>query len=325
MNTLYDENTSKMNPIDDEQKSPDEQESPKADISDVSESTPASGTPDKNQMLEFLSRIKKITENRDGNDDIDEMDVDNMDADDFHNKAVELARFEKHKRALAICEIGMKRFPTSVDLLADAIKYSSVTGDMSTASKYYEKLRNIPFQRWNWRAFTFSFDYLLGDPIANEAECRSIIENYKKYLPYEEKANMAESELEAALGNHERCALVLEEAIHTLKCACQCGLKLAKMQLERGDFEGARETCNFGLSSAELQPTIPVPYLLFIRTLAEDSILHKKVHDHTEISQSEIDAIYDTYDSILSDFPELAAHAHTIQMRMKLLKYVKAV
>ena len=319
MNTLYDENTSKMNP------DTDEQELLETDISDISESTPTSGTPDENQMLEFLSRIKKITENRDGNDDIDEMDVDNMDADDFHNKAVELARFEKHKRALAICEIGMKRFPASVDLLADAIKYSSVTGDMSTASKYYEKLRNIPFQRWNWRAFTFSFDYLLRDPVANEAECRSTIENYKKYLPYEEKANMSESELEAALGNRERSALILAEAIHTLRRACQCALKLAEMQLERGDFEDVLETCNFGLSSVELQPTVPVPYFLLIRTLAEDSILHKKVNEHIEVSQSEIDAIYDTYESILSDFSELATHAQTIQMRMKLLKYIKAV
>ncbi len=319
MNTLYDENVSKMN------LSADKQESPETDIPDISESTPTSGTPNENQMLEFLSRIKKITENRDDNDDIDEMDVDNMDADDFHNKAVEFARFGKNKKALAICEIGMKRFSASVDLLADAIKYSSVTGDMSTASKYYEKLKNIPFQRWNWRAFTFSFDYLLGDPVANEAECRSTIENYKKYLPYEERANMSESELEAALGNQERSASILKEAIHTLKCACQCGLKLAEMQLERGDFEDVLETCNFGLSSVELQPTTSVPYFLLIRTLAEDSILHKKIHDHKEVSQSEVDDIYDTYESLLSDFPELVTHAETIDMRMKLLKYIKAV
>ena len=119
--------------------------------------------------------------------------------------------------------------------------------------------------------------------------------------------------------------MILAEAIHTLRRACQCGLKLAEMQLERGDFEDVLETCNFGLSSVELQPTVPVPYFLLIRTLAEDSILHKKVHEHKEVSQSEIDAIYDTYESILSDFPELATHAQTIQMRMKLLKYIKAV
>lgn len=275
-------------------------------------------------ILELLSRMREMVPDSEDEEDMDEND---MDSDDYHNKAVNRARRGRNREATDICMEGLEKFPLNVDLLADTIKYSSEAGDMQTAADHYSILKkNVPFQCWNWRAFTFSFDYLLKeDPIANEDECRSIVEHYKKYLPYEEKANMAESELEAALGNAEGSMSVLKDAISTHTNASQCALRLADMQMERGLFGDVLTTTNYGIAaSAEVQPSINIPYLYYIRALAKDHLLHKKVCAGEPVTKEELEALKEEYDLILDEFPELMRHAHTIKTRAKMLKFVKA-
>ena len=275
-------------------------------------------------FLEMLSRMRDMVTDSDDDEEGDESD---MDSDDYHNKAVDRARRGRNREATEICMEGLRKFPLNVDLLADTIKYSSEAGDMQTASEHYSVLKaSVPFRRWNWRAFTFSFDYLLKeDPIANEGECRTIIEHYKEFLPYEEKASMAESELEAALGNSERSMNVLKEAIRTHANASQCALRLADMQMDRGLFEDVLTTTNYGIAaSAETQPSINIPYLYYIRALAKDHLLHKKEFAGEHVTKDELEALKAEYELLISEFPELMRHAHTIKMRAKMLKFVKA-
>lgn len=291
-------------------------------------------------LLDFLAQMKGVIDSESDDDEEDEDDDDDdlgddddlvdedggMDANDYHNKAVDFARRGKNKMATKICLDGLKHFPLNVDLLSDTIKYCSEAGDLRTAAKHYAILKqSVPFPRWNWRAYTFAFDYLSeADPIANEAECRTIIANYKKYLPYEEKACMAESELEMALGNAERSMSVLEEAIATHENASQCALRLADMQLDRGLYAQVIVTATYGIAaSAETQPSINVPYLYYIRALAKDHILHKKECNHEPIDRAEVEALSKEYEMLLSEFPELMRHSHTIRMRSKMLKFVE--
>lgn len=277
-------------------------------------------------FFEFLSRAKGLMPDSDGDlDSGEENEEDNMDADDIHNKAVKYARLGKSREASEICMRGVKKYPLSVDLLADTINYSSEAGDLENAAKYYAILKEkVPFQRWNWRAFTFSFDYLLkSNPVNNEQECRSIVNNYKKYLPYEEKASMAESELEAAIGNAEKSMLVLKEAIRIHTNAPQCSLRLADMQMDRGMYEDVIATTNYGIAaSAETQPSINIPYLFYVRALAKDYLLHRKECDES-VCENEVRDLKKEYELLLSEFPELMQHAHNIKMRIKMLKFIK--
>ena len=272
-------------------------------------------------ILELLSRMREMMPDSDE----EENDCD-MGSSDYHNKAVDYARRGRNREAAEKCIEGLKRFPLDVDLLSDTIKYSSEAGDMQTAVEHYNILKDrVPFQRWNWRAFTFSFDYLLkDDPVANEEECRKIVEKYKEYLPFEEKASMAESELEAALGNSEASMKVLEKAIRTHANASQCALRLADMQMDRGLFEDVVKTANYGIAaSAEPQPSINIPYLYYIRALAKDYILHKKECSGEPITKEELEAMKREYELLISEFPELMHHTHMINMRVKMLKFVK--
>lgn len=274
-------------------------------------------------LLDFLARMKGIMpEGEDG----DEEDSDGMDANDYHNKAVEFSRRGKFRQAIDLCVEGLDHYPNNVDLIADTIKYCSESGDMEKAAEFFQVLKQtIPYHRWNWRAFTFSFDYLMEeDPEKNEEICRDIITNYKKYLPYEEKACMAESELEAALGNTQRSMEVLEKAVETHPNACQCALKLADMQLERGLFEEVVNTANYGISaSVEVQPSINIPYLLLVRTLAKDALLHRKLFSDSLPSRKDVDEVSEEYDLLVAEFPELMRHAHVVSTRKKMLKFIR--
>lgn len=280
-------------------------------------------------FLKFLSEMRGIIPDLDDNEDEDEdedEDYCDMDADELHNKAVDRARRGRNREAAEICIKGLKRFSLNADLLADTIKYSSEAGDMQTAGDYYSMLKDrLPFRCWNWRAFTFSFDYLMKeDPIANENECRTIIAKYKEFLPYEEKSSLAESELEAALGNTEVSMDVLKEAIRTHTNACQCALRLADMQMDRGLFKDVLVTTNYGIAaSAETQPSINIPYLYYIRALAKDYFIHKKECSGETITGDEIEALKNEYELLISQFPELMCHSRMINMRLKMLKFIK--
>jgi len=152
----------------------------------------------------------------DDDDDDDDGEYSNMDASDFHNLSCRYAPHNKTK-AISVCRAGLERYPNDMDLLADIVKYATENGDLATAEIYYGKLMTeVPMKRFNWRAFTFAFDYLIHHVNQREDECRALVEAYKSHLPHEEKAAMSESELESALGNHEQSMAVLKDAISRL-------------------------------------------------------------------------------------------------------------
>lgn len=273
--------------------------------------------------LELLSSVKDLMPDLDEDEESDESD---MDSDDYHNKAVEYASRNRCCEAAAICRQGIKKFPFSVNLMADTIKYSCEGGDMQTADDYYIALKTkVPFRRWNWRAFALSFDYLLKtDPVAHEDECRTIIGQYKKHLPYEEKACVAESELESALGRPDVSMDVLKEAVRTHTNASQCALRLADMQMDCGLFEDVLATTNYGIAaSAEVQPSINVPYLYYVRALAKDHLLHKEVYEGKPVTVEEVNALSEENKLLASEFLELKRYAHTVRTREKMLKFIK--
>ena len=113
---------------------------------------------------------------------------------------------------------------------------------------------------------------------------------------------MAESELEEALGNAESSMNVLKEAIRTYANASQCALRLADMQMDRGLFADVLATANYGIAaSAEVQPTINVPYLYYIRALAKDYLLHKKEYSGEPVTKDELEGLKEEYALLLSE------------------------
>ena len=277
------------------------------------------GSDNSNDFLEWLSSQMEQTKDDDDAGDYDEED---MDADDFHNKAVSFSQLSKYKQAAALCEKGLTRFPYNLDLLADVIKYFSMDGNEEKAAEYYAILQDrIPMHRWNWRAFTFSVDYLLsGDVEKNQQEARRVVEAYKKVLPYEERAYMAESELEEALGNHDRSMEVLRNAISRLRNAAQSALRLADMEMKRGEYEKVLETTSYvQAASASPQPTINMPYIMLLNVMAEDAILWGREVVH----ERDVKALEKKYELLQSKFPRLLPYMEGMKIRCNMLKFIR--
>lgn len=93
------------------------------DIPEADDESSSEGDTPGGNILELLSRMRGLMPNSDGDEDMDDND---MDSDDYHNKAVDRARRGRNREATDICMEGLKKFPLNVDLLADTIKYSII-------------------------------------------------------------------------------------------------------------------------------------------------------------------------------------------------------
>lgn len=256
---------------------------------------------------------------------LNEEDDENDDENDYHNKSADLARKGKIREAADMCIRGLEKFPYNMDLLADAIKYSSDVGDVSAAEEYLDKLNErVPRNTWNWRAYTFVLDFLMKDFSKNEKLCREIIADYRKNLPYEEKSAVAESELEEKLGNHERSKGILVQAVKERFNAPQCALRLLDLQFQHGEFEEALRTSDYFLiASCEAQPSTNTNYQLYVRCLAEDAILHKKHYEDGSVSEEDVERMKGLYEKILK-IPELGIRfGSNIKDRMVMLDFMK--
>lgn len=256
---------------------------------------------------------------------LNEEDDENDDENDYHNKSADLARKGKIREAADMSSRGLEKFPYNMDLLADAIKYSSDVGDVSTAEKYLNKLNErVPRNTWNWRAYTFVLDFLMKNFSKNEKLCREIIADYKKNLPYEEKSAVAESELEEKLGNHDTSKEILAKTVKGRFNAPQCALRLLDLQIQHGEFEEALRTSDYFLiASCEAQPSTNANYQLYVRCLAEDAVLHKKYYEDGSVTEEEVERMKNLYERILK-IPELGIRfGSNIKDRMVMLDFMK--
>ncbi len=229
-------------------------------------------------------------------------------ADSYHNVAVAYAREDAEDIACKILEKGLKQFPHSVDLLADYIKYIISCTDFNNALPKYDKLATIPKNRWNWRAFTFSIDYLFArvereelDEEAIESIIETIcklVEEYKKYLPYDEKAFLAEAEMQRQFNEHDKERATLKSAIEQLKAAPKCLIRLADIQYERGDYAAALKLIDRCKRDAiEPQLGVNYGYTFYLSALCKIATLFECINElgggATDAMKAQIEDIFE--------------------------------
>lgn len=232
-------------------------------------------------------------------------------ADHFHNLAVEYARMDMYDSACRILERGIKDMPTSVDLLADFIKYGISCRRHTECKDYYERLQSIPFSQWNWRAYSFSIDYLLdcrtrminSDSLAGiKREALAIanrfIRNIKTEQAFFDKASIYQAFNET---KKEREVLLL--ALNSLRATPKCALRLADIEFDEGNFESAvthlRRCCN----SFSPQPDISRSYTYLLSALGKASLLFetkKDLYDFTN-DKDAVNAIYTDFHTAIEN------------------------
>lgn len=207
--------------------------------------------------------------------------------DEFHNAAVELTRSNMFRYAYSLTLIGIKRYPGNTDLLSDALKYGArCNAPEDELQDLYKKLQEIDKRFWTWRAYQFSFDYLMeklpslsGEAMEKvEGEISDIIQDFKDHFAYlddqsdREKAYLMEFEYWISKGDTEKAEAALKTATdHELPDKCsQCALKYADRMFEMGEYEKVIPYAEQAMSIMEDQHSISYGYTYYILAMSRE-------------------------------------------------------
>ena len=258
--------------------------------------------------------------------------------DEFHNAAVELTRNDFYSDACDIISIGLLRYSKNTDLLGDMLAYGLHCKpiDGNEMKQFFKKLESINKRYWTWRAYQFSFDYLMEylkyvDTIEEEETVKedilNIVEAFKNHFNYlndksdREKAFMMECDYYRLLGEDDRSKEALVEATKALPGKCvQCAFRLADVYFEEGDYKNSAYFSRMALELKEDQDSINKGYAYFILAMAEE----KNSRDDGSITDvAKVKKIFNYYSAAYEYFKDDITRGRTctsIKKQVKILE-----
>ncbi len=222
-------------------------------------------------------------------------------ADNFHNTAVSYAKHDLYDISCKILECGINKIPYSSDLLADYIKYGMSCGQIEKCNVFFERLQNIPKERWSWRAFSFSIDYLLEkcNYIGQQIELNNI---KRKALSLADmlidrksgkldQAYFDKATIYREFAETEEELRTLRLCMKSINSSPKCALRLADIAFEKGDYATAIENLKHCCSRINPQPDIRNDYAFLLLGLSKTSALFDK-NKNFEGGEDDILSIY---------------------------------
>ena len=259
-------------------------------------------------------------------------------ADEFHNAAVNLTRNGFYEYGYAIVQVGVWRYPKNTDLLGDLLAYGLHCKNIydQELRKWYLQLKDINKRFWTWRAYQFSFDYLMEYLPYAKAEEVEIVEDSIKQLINDfkenfrflkdksdcEKAYMMEFEYYSSLGKDKEAEKALNEATKILEGKCaQCAFKLADRRFEQGDYAGTINYARIAIGIKEDQPSINLGYANYILAMSlERECRTKNALGAREDLEEIYQAYYAAYNYMADDVGRERLMS-SIRNQVKLLEY----
>lgn len=243
---------------------------------------------------------------------------------EFHNAAVELTRSGFYDYAYALVEIGVQRHPRDTDLLGDLLAYGLHCRSIKELQQWYDTLSNVSKRFWTWRAYQFSFDFLMAklpytddDVELNslESEIEYIINSFKdsfKFLSDKsdcEKAYMMEYEFYSSKGEETQAEQALIEATSKLVKCAQCALKYADRCFERGDYTETIKYATIAAHIKEDQPSISLGYTNYILAMSLEQVAR---HKNALNNANDLGEIYSAYYSAYTYLSSEKGREHLI-------------
>lgn len=222
------------------------------------------------------------------------------DSADYHNIAIELANQNYYEFAADITRKGLEIFGDNIDLLSDFLYYSHKAGRTKDVDFGIGKLTCIEKNAWNWRAFTFYIDVMNDREAtkANREKTLFCVAEYKRVLPDEERAYMAEYETYKKYGDLDKAEEALVEAERKLAMTAQCSLALSQIFHMRGEYGNAIRSASLAIiGQAETQPSSSTGAAFAQRALSTDAKLNKAVLEGDQIENH-----YDEINSAIYDY-----------------------
>lgn len=262
-------------------------------------------------------------------------------ADEFHNAAVNLSRYDFYQDAYELLAYGLNRYGKNVDLLADMLAYGVHCKpiDGKELLDIYKRLQSINKRFWTWRGYQFSFDYLLEKmPYAkNDEELAEIekeilkvmsdFDSHQKYLTDKsdvEKAFMVKYDYYMTCGEEEKAIEALQKATESVEKCVQCALKLADYYFGTGEYKLAAKYAEKAANVKEDQDSVNKGYLYYIWAMSLEQDARNA--DSNGIPQDEITIkkIYQVYETALVYWSDVASQRErqieSIKRQVRLLE-----
>lgn len=243
------------------------------------------------------------------------------DSSDYHNLSSELANRNYYECAADVTKKGLELFGDNIDLLSDYTYYSHKAGRMDDVIEGLAKLEKIERNIWNWRAFTFYIDVLNDSEASQENRDKTLecVNSYKRVLPDEERAYMAEYETLKKYGELKAAEKALLSAEAKLTMTAQCSLVLSEIYHMRGDYDKAISSATRAiLGQTETQPSSNTGAAFANRGFSRDAKIHKAILDGVDI-----ETLYSEIRAAISDFKmaiQLGYSHDNIVVRIQILK-----
>lgn len=221
---------------------------------------------EENPLLHFRELFKMVTD--------ESVEIDG-DADDYHNLAALYAKNRFNDFACCILDRGLKEYPKSTDLLADYLQYGMSCKRFDECSRHYKKLKEISKDRWTWRAYVFSIEFMLASQQQNlggvpQNEIDSLVAEFVKWRTSDEEALFTKAKVYRKCGKFADEKVTLQNAIKEHIVAPKSALRLSDIYFEQGEYNKAIPLLNRAISNAaQPQPPINISYCYLLRALCK--------------------------------------------------------
>lgn len=211
--------------------------------------------------------------------------------DVYHNFVMDLFRVGDFDLAIQFCDYVLEQAPFNRDILADVIKACGDSSQFEKGEKYLKRAMKIPCEKWSYRLFLYSIDFLKTKlsayPMKEEIYelALSLAGEYIKYFPFDEHGYNQKAELLILMNHRDEAIAVLKQYIFETHpdvknreselITAQCCATLLSLLDDSNDYSFIINICEKGLrNTAQEQPSANIGFFVYRKALALDAKAH---------------------------------------------------
>ena len=232
-------------------------------------------------------------------------------SNEYHNLAINLSKLGRNRSACNVLEKGLAEYPACVDLLGDYLKYGIDDVRWEQCENCYQVLKSLDRDDWNWRAYSFSIDYLLEKrkrttSLSERKALRSEVLRLAKAFVEKEESDLAYFDLANvynAFNNRREERATLEAAIAKNAFSPRCSLRLADIDISAGNYHAALKWLKVCEIAFKPQLDVNLAYVYLLKVLSKSSLLLSKILEKKESDsryQEDAYSIYRDYNAAIA-------------------------
>mgnify|MGYP000846559277 CR=1 FL=1 len=211
--------------------------------------------------------------------------------DVYHNFVMDLFRVGDYDLALQVCDFALSQAPYNRDILGDAINACGDSSQFKKGDEYLNRAMQIPRERWSFRLFLYSVDFLktklsaypLDDDLYQHA--LSLADDYIRCFPFDEHGYNQKAELLILMNQREQAISELKRYIFEVQpdekdskselITAQCCVTLLNILDDSNNYDFIMQICEKGLrNTTQEQPSASIGFFMYRKALALDAKAH---------------------------------------------------